>query len=298
MMLGLSLGLCGPRPTGTVYTTDFDPATLPLSWWGRGAYTHADSASPMIGVASAGTSGNKTIGYNGSAPTRTGYALNGIEGEANEGFHNSLFDDNLNAVPPRAQQYTMGDFVAVDGWYGNVVCKPGTPNDDEQGAADEYPTYSLIHQPEPNLSDPIQIRYLRGIWADGGKGIIQLTYGYGNVYLTHHDGGSMGVEGGIPVHEIHVPLDLEEVALLQYGYDGTKMWLQKNGETAQEKTVGPLYNVADYLLGGGTYHEADSNLSTAHFGGVIWERMVSKSNLRAQIDNIREYYSARFQRAF
>lgn len=258
-------------------TSPIDPATQPLSWWARAPYVYSPSAAPLVGLASAGSSGSKSLGYNGSPPTRTGYALNGLEGMAGEGHHDSLVDND--GTPHR-----MGEFISLSAYTIGFLLKAGAPNEDAQNRANEFPLYL------PDIT-PLDARYHRGVVSDGGLTKWGLFYvpngGDSGLYtLAHVDSGGLktvAVEGA-----------LEEVCIVQAGYNGSNIWIQKNGEPPVTASAGSiLESTPGDFTNAGTWWELDA-FDAAHFGGVIWDRWASDQNLYAQRDGFRAYVNQRY----
>lgn len=270
----------GPADSGQDAAEPFDPATQPLTWWARAPYVYASQANPLVGLPSAGSSGTKQLGYNGAPPTRTGFALNGLEGMAGDGHFNSFFRYD----PPYLR---MGDFISLNAYTVGILVKAGAPNDDAWGKANEYPTYAY----PPNSTETI---FQRGVIYDG-IGLWGLYYvpngGNSGLYtLSHFDGESR--------KEVSVEGALEEVLLIQFGYDGSHIWIQKNHEPVVKRAAGPLHEYTPgYFVDAGTWWEFDT-MSTAHFGGVRWEVWSSDRNLYSERDNIRCYINARYAGQF
>lgn len=164
----------------------FDPSTLAWTGWWRASY----SGSPWAGVASAGTSGAKSLptAAGSNAPT-TGAALNG------------LVPASFTAASTQAFSYvvsTLDALISAGAYTYTVLVNPNNP-----GATNANP-----YSEQQILGDT------GAVWG--------LTYSTSGVRAFHQDSGGIKATG-------YVAIAANTWSLVDVKYDGTNIQIRVNG---------------------------------------------------------------------
>lgn len=99
----------GTKTNGFEYSSVFDPATLVLTVWVRGAY----AGSPWVGEASAGSSGSRNL-TEATNPASVGAALNGFNTADFDGTNDVLTNGTAISTLLSASAWSFWDLVNID----------------------------------------------------------------------------------------------------------------------------------------------------------------------------------------